>query len=195
MNITDDESPNGARNAAFTPPGDGAGTGRAGRPRKALLSSVPATVFLILKLIDYRSKLSAGLLPSTNLLLACWFVLTGVHALHVAGGVAANVWLVAGSRPTHGGGATAPPLHPQSNPHGEQLPAGQGLFARVLDGSERFGCRFGRCSTGCSARWSRIRADSSEGAELAAPCAGGHGEPDEHAQSVSFHASMMMCAA
>ncbi|MFK0690523.1 ROK family protein [Mesorhizobium sp. IMUNJ 23033] len=39
MNITDDDSPNGARNGMFTPPGDGAGVERAGRPRKALLSS------------------------------------------------------------------------------------------------------------------------------------------------------------
>ena len=39
MNITDDDSPNGGHNAMFTPPGDGAGVERAGRPRKALLSS------------------------------------------------------------------------------------------------------------------------------------------------------------
>jgi heme/copper-type cytochrome/quinol oxidase subunit 3 len=32
------------------------------------------------------------LFPSANLLLACWFTLTAVHALHVAGGVAANLW-------------------------------------------------------------------------------------------------------
>jgi heme/copper-type cytochrome/quinol oxidase subunit 3 len=72
--------------------------------RRALLSSVPAVVFLILKLIDYRGKVSAGLLPSTNLMLACWFVLTAVHALHVAGGVIANVWLMRGEKAATGHG-------------------------------------------------------------------------------------------
>jgi len=39
MTITSEDSPNGAGHATFTPPGDGAAVERAGRPRKALLSS------------------------------------------------------------------------------------------------------------------------------------------------------------
>lgn len=39
MTRTDDDSPNGARNAAFMPPGDGGAAELVGRPRKALLSS------------------------------------------------------------------------------------------------------------------------------------------------------------
>jgi heme/copper-type cytochrome/quinol oxidase subunit 3 len=52
--------------------------------------------FVVLKVIEYQSKLAAGLSPSNNLLLACWFTLTGVHALHVAAGAAANLWVAAG---------------------------------------------------------------------------------------------------
>ena len=37
--------------------------------------------------------LDAGLRPAVNLTLGCWFVLTIVHGLHVAGGVCANVWV------------------------------------------------------------------------------------------------------
>ena len=50
-----------------------------------------------MKLLEYRGKLAAGLHPSTNLLLACWFTLTAVHAIHVAAGVGLNLWLAARS--------------------------------------------------------------------------------------------------
>ena len=62
------------------------------------LSSVLAVGFLIGKCAEYIAKLDAGLHPSANMFLACWFTLTFIHALHVAGGVAANVWLIAGTR-------------------------------------------------------------------------------------------------
>ena len=64
-------------------------------PRAAALftGAVLATAFVIFKLMEYRAKLAAGLAPSTNVLLACWFTLTAVHAAHVAGGALANVWL------------------------------------------------------------------------------------------------------
>jgi len=59
-------------------------------------SSVLFGAFVGMKLLDYQEKIAAGLLPSANLLLACWFTLTAVHALHVAGGVVANLWVAAG---------------------------------------------------------------------------------------------------
>jgi cytochrome c oxidase subunit 3 len=59
-------------------------------------SAILFSAFIGLKLLDYQQKVEAGLLPSTNLLLACWFTITGVHALHVAGGVAANLWVMMG---------------------------------------------------------------------------------------------------
>jgi nitric oxide reductase NorE protein len=65
--------------------------------RAALVTGAAlAIAFVILKLMEYQSKLAAGLRPSNDLLLACWFTLTGVHALHVAAGAAANLWVAAG---------------------------------------------------------------------------------------------------
>jgi heme/copper-type cytochrome/quinol oxidase subunit 3 len=62
---------------------------------RALPAAALGTAFLALKMFEYRSKLDAGLHPATNILLACWFTLTAVHALHVAAGAAVNVWLAA----------------------------------------------------------------------------------------------------
>jgi heme/copper-type cytochrome/quinol oxidase subunit 3 len=59
-------------------------------------ASLLAISFVALKLVEYNAKIESGSTPSTNLLLASWFVLTGVHAAHVLGGVAANVWVAAG---------------------------------------------------------------------------------------------------
>ncbi|MDB4859449.1 cytochrome c oxidase subunit 3 [Candidatus Marinimicrobia bacterium] len=46
--------------------------------------------FLIIKYIEYSSKFSHGLFPSTNNFLAVYFVLTGLHMLHVIGGIVVN---------------------------------------------------------------------------------------------------------
>jgi len=46
--------------------------------------------FLIIKYIEYSSKFSHGLFPSTNNFLAVYFVLTGLHMLHVVGGIVVN---------------------------------------------------------------------------------------------------------
>ena len=48
-----------------------------------------AVLFLTMKLLDYAQLLQNGHAPSVNLMLACWFVLTGFHWLHVAGGAVA----------------------------------------------------------------------------------------------------------
>jgi cytochrome c oxidase subunit III len=64
------------------------------------LSAAVGVVFLVSKYAEYGSKLAAGLAPSSNLLLACWFTLTAVHALHVVGGVIVNVWLAAMAAPS-----------------------------------------------------------------------------------------------
>jgi heme/copper-type cytochrome/quinol oxidase subunit 3 len=73
------------------------GFGRATNEQARLIgSSVLFSAFVGMKLLDYREKIAAGMHPSTNLLLACWFTLTAVHALHVAGGVTANLWVAAG---------------------------------------------------------------------------------------------------
>jgi cytochrome c oxidase subunit I len=57
-------------------------------------STLAALAFLVIKAADYTSIRNAGLHPADDLALACWFVLTGMHWLHVAGGAAANVWFL-----------------------------------------------------------------------------------------------------
>jgi len=47
-------------------------------------------VFLIIKYIEYTSKFEHGLFPSTNNFLAVYFTLTGLHGLHVIGGIVVN---------------------------------------------------------------------------------------------------------
>jgi cytochrome c oxidase subunit 3 len=61
--------------------------------RRFYFSAALSAMFLAVKLLDYRYKIAAGLHPSTNLLLACWFTLTAVHAIHVAAGTVWNLWM------------------------------------------------------------------------------------------------------
>jgi cytochrome c oxidase subunit III len=57
-------------------------------------------LFLALKAAEYSGELSAGLRPATSNFLGLYFTMTGLHALHVAAGVAVNSYL----------GVTAPTL-------------------------------------------------------------------------------------
>ncbi|MBI4476026.1 MAG: cytochrome c oxidase subunit 3 [Acidobacteria bacterium] len=52
-----------------------------------------ATVFLVVKYFEYTEKFSHGLLPSTNTFLAIYFTLTGLHGLHVVGGMIVMAYL------------------------------------------------------------------------------------------------------
>ena len=56
-----------------------------------------ALAFLGLKSLEYAREIHAGLLPSTSTFFATYFLLTGLHALHVAGGAVANLWAMAGT--------------------------------------------------------------------------------------------------
>jgi cytochrome c oxidase subunit 3 len=49
-----------------------------------------AAVFLVIKYFEYSAKLSHHLYPSTNTFLAIYFTLTGLHGLHVIGGMIVN---------------------------------------------------------------------------------------------------------
>ena len=51
-------------------------------------------VFLIVKYFEYSHKFESGLFPSTNNFLAIYFTLTGLHMLHVFGGMAVNAYLL-----------------------------------------------------------------------------------------------------
>ena len=62
------------------------------------IASTLGVVFLAIKGFEYASEIGRGLVPSTNLFLALYFTLTGFHALHVIGGLIANVWAATGVR-------------------------------------------------------------------------------------------------
>jgi cytochrome c oxidase subunit III len=50
--------------------------------------------FLAVKAIEYSDKISHGLLPSTDNFLGLYFGMTGLHALHVIGGMVVNAYLL-----------------------------------------------------------------------------------------------------
>ena len=50
-------------------------------------------VFLVIKYFEYSHHIHEGMLPSTNNFLATYFTLTGLHGLHVIGGMAVNAYL------------------------------------------------------------------------------------------------------
>lgn len=50
-------------------------------------------VFLVVKYFEYTEKFHHELFPKTNTFLACYFTLTGLHMLHVIGGMAVNAWM------------------------------------------------------------------------------------------------------
>jgi heme/copper-type cytochrome/quinol oxidase subunit 3 len=49
-------------------------------------------VFLVVKYFEYSHKFHDHLFPSTNNFLAIYFTLTGLHMLHVIGGMAVNAY-------------------------------------------------------------------------------------------------------
>ncbi len=49
-------------------------------------------VFLIVKSFEYWGKFAHGSFPSKNTFLAIYFTLTGLHALHIIGGVVVNAY-------------------------------------------------------------------------------------------------------
>lgn len=67
--------------------------------RSLLLASVAGSlVFLAGKGQEWQHEIAAGLLPSTSTFFATYYTLTGLHALHVAGGLVAALWILAGRR-------------------------------------------------------------------------------------------------
>ena len=51
-------------------------------------------VFLIVKYFEYSEHISTGELPSHSNFLAIYFTLTGLHMLHVIGGMSVNAYLL-----------------------------------------------------------------------------------------------------
>jgi heme/copper-type cytochrome/quinol oxidase subunit 3 len=57
------------------------------------LTFLLALGFLVVKGFEYNSKFEHGLFPSTNNFIGIYFVLTGLHGLHVIGGMIVNGYL------------------------------------------------------------------------------------------------------
>jgi heme/copper-type cytochrome/quinol oxidase subunit 3 len=53
-----------------------------------------AGVFLVIKYFEYTAKFDHGLFPSTSTFLAVYFTMTGLHGLHVVGGMVVNGYLL-----------------------------------------------------------------------------------------------------
>jgi cytochrome c oxidase subunit 3 len=56
------------------------------------LTLLLGVVFLIIKSIEYGAKFEHHLYPSNNTFLAIYFTLTGLHGLHVIGGMIVNAY-------------------------------------------------------------------------------------------------------
>jgi cytochrome c oxidase subunit III len=57
------------------------------------LTILCGVLFLIIKGFEYGIKFEHGLLPSTSTFLAIYFTLTGLHGLHIVGGMVVNAYL------------------------------------------------------------------------------------------------------
>jgi heme/copper-type cytochrome/quinol oxidase subunit 3 len=58
-----------------------------------IVSNAVGLTFVVIKLGSDFAMLERGLLPSSNLMLACWFALSAVHAFHVLAGAVWTGWL------------------------------------------------------------------------------------------------------
>ncbi len=56
------------------------------------LTILCALIFLVVKGFEYGSKFSHDILPSTDTFYAIYFTLTGLHGLHVIGGIVVNFY-------------------------------------------------------------------------------------------------------
>ncbi len=57
--------------------------------------------FLVVKYFEYSHKFHVGMYPSTNTFLAIYFTLTGLHGLHVIGGMVVNAYFALFGRKTY----------------------------------------------------------------------------------------------
>ena len=50
-------------------------------------------IFLVIKYFEYSAKFEAGHYPSTHNFYAVYFTMTGLHGLHIIGGIIVNAYL------------------------------------------------------------------------------------------------------
>lgn len=66
-----------------------------GKYRMFLGSTVAlGAVFCVIKYFEYSAKFEHHLYPSTNNFIALYFIMTGLHALHVIGGMGVNAYFL-----------------------------------------------------------------------------------------------------
>ena len=58
------------------------------------LTIVLSLVFMVIKGFEYNHEFDIGNFPSTSTYLAIYFTMTGLHALHIIGGVVVNTYLL-----------------------------------------------------------------------------------------------------
>jgi cytochrome c oxidase subunit 3 len=58
------------------------------------LTLLLGAAFLAVKGVEYGDKFAHGLVPATNNFLGLYFTMTGLHALHVIGGMLVNAYLL-----------------------------------------------------------------------------------------------------
>ena len=59
-----------------------------------LLTILLGAAFLVIKGFEYAAKFEHHIFPSTNVFWSCYFVLTGLHGLHVLGGLSFNLFVL-----------------------------------------------------------------------------------------------------
>lgn len=67
-------------------------------PKLVLGGVVTGGLFVVSKIVEYVQKIAAGLTPATDPFFMWYFVLTGIHLLHVLLGVAALTYVWRGAR-------------------------------------------------------------------------------------------------
>jgi cytochrome c oxidase subunit 3 len=69
-------------------------TGSLGRGRAWMLATIGlAAVFLVVKFFEYRAHIQAGEIPARGNFFATYYTLTGLHGLHVLGGIFVMAYL------------------------------------------------------------------------------------------------------
>lgn len=58
------------------------------------LTILMSFVFLVIKGFEYGAKFSHGISPATSNFYAIYFVITGLHGLHIIGGIIVNAYLL-----------------------------------------------------------------------------------------------------
>ena len=71
----------------------GASAAYGAKRSQLVVSNALGLTFVVIKVIGDVALIGKGITPATDLMWACWFTLTGVHAAHVLGGAIWSGWL------------------------------------------------------------------------------------------------------